>query len=142
MDPDDYPALIQPILEGKCDVVFGTRFPRIPWSALSPNIVANRLLSAATNFLYGSDLTDMETAFKVFRRETLEKLRLESQGFDLEPEISGKLLRIGAAILEVPVSYCPRGRSDGKKVRVADGFRAIWALCKWRFVPMRRVVAA
>ncbi len=142
MDPDDYPALVDPILRGECDVVFGSRFAKIPRSMWNPNIIANRLLSTATNFLYGSDLTDMETAFKVFRTETLRKLRLESRGFELEPEISGKLLRIGAAIREVPVSYHPRGRVDGKKVRVMDGFQALWALCKWRFVSIRRVVAA
>jgi glycosyltransferase involved in cell wall biosynthesis len=134
LDPGQYMLLLQPILDGKTDIVFGSRFlggaPHVSWRTRT----ANRALTSCTNLLYRSRLTDMETAYKVFRREVLTGLRLRCVAFDFEPEFTAKVLRAGRTIVEVPIDYRPRRVDEGKKIRWVDGVDAVYTLIKFRFV--------
>jgi glycosyltransferase involved in cell wall biosynthesis len=133
-DPREYPALLKPIEEGKADVVFGSRFlgaPRRP--TMFWHMVANQILTLMTNVLYNSILSDMETGYKLFRREVLLAIPLRARRFDFEPEITAKLLKRGARIFEVPISFNPRDYAEGKKIGLKDAFVAIWTLLKYRF---------
>lgn len=134
-DPRDYPALLKPLEEDIADVVFGSRFlggPRRP--ILFWNMVANKILTLMTNILYNNILTDMETGYKVFRREVVENLPLKSNRFNFEPEFTAKLLKRKVRIYEVPISFNPREYHEGKKIGIKDAFEAVWALIKYRFV--------
>lgn len=134
-DPRDIPSLLKPIEEGIADVVFGSRFlggPRRP--TMFWHMVANKLLTFQTNVLYNTILTDMETGYKLFRRETLTDIHIRSNHFDFEPEITAKLLKRHARIYEVPISFNPRDYSEGKKIGLKDAFSAFWTLLKYRFV--------
>ncbi len=133
LDPQEYGSLLVPILEQRTDVVYGSRFLK-PTSPLSLRTkLGNRLLTMATNVLFGARLTDMETAYKVFRRHVLDGIRLRCVGFDFEPELTAKLLRSGHRIIEVPISYHPRRVDEGKKIRWTDGIDALYVLLKCRF---------
>lgn len=132
LDPEEYGGLLQPLLEGRSDVVYGSRF-LTPSAQVSLRArIGNRLLTALTNLLFGARLTDMETAYKVFRRESLDGIRLRCVGFDFEPELTAKFLLAGRRIVEVPVRYNPRRVDEGKKVRWTDGVDAVYALIKCR----------
>lgn len=134
-DPREVPKLLQPIQEGKADVVYGSRFlgaarrPTMFW-----HMVANKLLTLMTNLLYNSILSDMETGYKLFRRELIQSIPIRSNRFEFEPEITAKLLKRKARIFEVPISSNPRDYSEGKKIGLSDAFAAVWALLKFRFV--------
>jgi dolichol-phosphate mannosyltransferase len=131
LDPNEYGALLAPILRGE-HVVYGSRFLR-PVAGISRRTrLANRLLTGLTNLLYLSRLTDMETGYKVFRRDVLQRVRLRSVGFDFEPELTAKILLAGFRIVEVPISYNPRRRDEGKKIRWFDGLDAAYILVKLR----------
>ena len=132
LDPNEYNDLLQPILDGYADVVYGSRFKHRVRNVPLRTRLANRFLTLLTNFLYRSHLTDMETAYKVFRRDVLAGLSLRSVGFDFEPEITAKLLRAGRKIHEVPISYNPRTQQEGKKISWIDGIEAIYTLLKYR----------
>ena len=133
LDPNEYGALLAPIVRGE-HVVYGSRFLR-PVAGISRRTrLANRLLTWLTNLLYFSALTDMETGYKVFRREVLQRIRLRAVGFDFEPELTAKLLLAGYRIVEVPISYNPRRRDEGKKIRWVDGLDAAYVLIKYRLV--------
>lgn len=133
-DPADYPGLLEPISSGRADVVFGSRFTGRPHrSFLFWNYVANKILNIVANFLYNTLLTDMETCYKMFRSEVLTGLDLESNGFEIEPEITAKILKKHCRIYEVPINFYARGYSEGKKIKAMDGIRALWALIKYRF---------
>jgi glycosyltransferase involved in cell wall biosynthesis len=133
LDPAQLADLTRPILEGRTRVVYGSRFlagrPDAPWLS----IVANEVLTGVTNLLYGGRLTDMETCYKVMEREIAQSLNLEANRFDIEPEITAKLLRAGHSILELPIRFEPRSRAQGKKIGWRDGFHAIQVLIKYRF---------
>jgi glycosyltransferase involved in cell wall biosynthesis len=133
LDPNEYLRLLQPILEGKTDVVYGSRFLENATNIPLRTRLANQFLTLLTNALYGSRLTDMETAYKVFRSAVLSGMALRSVGFDFEPEFTAKLLRGGRQIHEVPISYKPRSESEGKKISLIDGVEAIYTLLKYRF---------
>jgi glycosyltransferase involved in cell wall biosynthesis len=134
-DPRDYPALIKPIEEGLTDVVYGSRFLGGPRRAVMFwHMVANKLLTFATNLLYNTILSDMETGYKVFRREVLQGINLRANRFDFEPEFTAKILKRKIGIYEVPISFNPRSYVDGKKITMKDAFFAAWALLKYRFV--------
>ena len=134
-DPRDYPKLLQPILEGRTDVVYGSRFLGGPRKAmLFRHMLGNKFLTFLTNMLYDSILTDMETCYKVFRREVLEGVPLRARRFELEPEITAKILKRGYRIYEVPISYTGREYEEGKNITWVDAFPAMWALIKYRFV--------
>jgi len=134
-DPADYPALLKPIEDGKADVVYGSRFLGGPHRVrMFWHMVANQLLTLTTNLLYNTILTDMETGYKVFRREALIGLHFRSNGFEIEPELTAKMLKHKRRIYEVPISFNPRGYAEGKKIKFSDSFKAIWALIRYRIL--------
>lgn len=132
-DPDDWPALLDPILKGKAHVVYGSRFTGARKNMLLSHWIGNRFLSLVTNLLYATTLSDMETCYKVFDRRVLEGITIVSDRFDFEPEITAKVLRRGFRIFEVPISYAGREPDEGKKITWRDGFAALRALVKYRF---------
>jgi len=133
LDPQEYGLLLAPILAGETDVVYGSRFLK-PSSRVSLRArLGNKLLTWVTNLIFGARLTDMETAYKMFRRQVLDGVRLRCVGFDFEPELTAKLLRAGRRIVEVPISYHPRRIDEGKKIRWTDGVDAVYVLVKCRF---------
>jgi glycosyltransferase involved in cell wall biosynthesis len=134
-DPRDYPVLIQPIEEGISPVVYGSRFLGGPRKAMNFwNMVANKGLTLATNILYNAILSDMETCYKVFRREVVQDMKIHARGFEFEPEFTAKVLKKGIRIYEVPISYNGREWGEGKKIKWHDAPKALWALVKYRFV--------
>jgi len=134
-DPRDYPRLLQPIKEGMADVVYGSRFLGGPRRAtMYWHMVANKLLTFMTNILYDNILTDMETGYKVFRREVIDGMVLRANSFDFEPEFTAKILKRKHRIFEVPITFNPRDYSQGKKIKIHDAFEAVWTLLKYRFM--------
>jgi len=134
-DPRDYPALLRPIEEGLANVVYGSRFLGGPRRvAMFWHMLANKLLTLATNLLYNTILSDMETGYKVFRREVLKGIKLRANRFDFEPEFTAQILKRKENIYEVPISFNPRDYIAGKKIKMKDAFTAIWVLLKYRFV--------
>ena len=134
-DPRDYPALLQPIYEGIAPVVYGSRFLGGPRKAMYFwNMLANKGLTLLTNVLYNAILSDMMTCYKVFRRELLADMTLRADGFDIEPEMTAKVLKRGVHIYEVPISYNGREWHQGKKIRAGDSLPVLWTLLKYRFV--------
>ncbi|MEW6718773.1 MAG: glycosyltransferase family 2 protein [Chloroflexota bacterium] len=134
-DPRHYPDLLRPIEEGMADVVYGSRFlgaPRRP--ILFWNMVANKILTLVTNILFNTILSDMETGYKVFRREIIQNIPLHARRFEFEPEITAKLLKRKVRIFEVPIAFNPRDYSEGKKIKAKDAFIALWTLLKYRFI--------
>ncbi len=134
-DPRDYPALLRPIQEGIADVVYGSRFlgaarrPILFW-----NMVANKILTLTTNILYNNILTDMETGYKLFRREVVMDIPLHARGFEFEPEFTAKILKKKVRVFEVPITFNPREYSEGKKIKAHDAVIAMWTLVKYRFI--------
>jgi glycosyltransferase involved in cell wall biosynthesis len=134
-DPRDYSILIQPILEGVAEVVYGSRFLGAPRRVtMFWHMIANKMLTLMTNVLYNSILTDMETGYKLFQREVIQSIPLRSKRFDFEPEVTSKLLKRKIRIFEVPITFNPREYSEGKKIGLMDAFEAVWTLIKYRFV--------
>lgn len=134
-DPRDYPTLLQPILEGLADVVYGSRFLGAAHRVtMFWHMIANRLLTFMTNILYNTILTDMETGYKVFRREVIENMKIRAKRFDFEPEFTARVLKRNYRIFEVPISFNPRDYSQGKKIKLKDAFEAVWTLLKYRFM--------
>ena len=134
-DPRDYPTLLKPIQEGIADIVYGSRFLGGPRRAtMFWHMLANKLLTCTTNLLYDTILSDMETGYKVFRREVLAGIILRANRFDFEPEFTAKILKHKARIFEVPITFNPRDYTEGKKIKLKDAFAALWALLKYRFI--------
>jgi glycosyltransferase involved in cell wall biosynthesis len=133
LDPQQLSTLVAPILRGEADVVYGSRFlagrPPAPWIT----IAANRALTTATNVLFGSSITDMETCYKIMRAEVARSLQLDANRFDIEPQITARVLRRGHRIHELPVKFEPRSRAQGKKIGWRDGVRAVEVLFRERF---------
>ena len=134
-DPQEYPRLLQPILDGKADVVFGSRFlggdaHRVLYFW---HMVGNRFLTLFSNMATNLNLTDMETCYKVFREEVIHKITIEENRFGFEPEITAKVARLGVPIYEVGISYSGRTYAEGKKIGWRDGFRALWCIVKYNF---------
>ena len=133
-DPREYPILLQPIEEGKSSVVYGSRFLGGPRKAMNFwNMIANKGLTLATNVLYNAILSDMETCYKVFRREVVQDMVIHARGFEFEPEFTAKVLKKGIRIYEVPISYNGREYDEGKKIKWTDAPIALWTLFKYRF---------
>ncbi|KAB8143573.1 glycosyltransferase family 2 protein [Chloroflexia bacterium SDU3-3] len=133
-DPQDYYELVRPIMDGKVDVVFGSRFMGRHTGMYFWNALGNKGLTFLTNFLFNAWISDMETCYKAMRTEIMKSLKLESNDFRLEPEITAKILRKGYRIYEVPISYLGRTYEEGKKMRPSQGFYAILALLRYRFL--------
>jgi glycosyltransferase involved in cell wall biosynthesis len=131
-DPEDWPKLLAPVLRGKATVVYGSRFTGERRNMLFLHWVGNRFLSLVTNVLYNTTLSDMETCYKLIARSVLESLELRADRFDIEPEITAKILKRRIRIYEVPISYAGREFHEGKKIAWHDGFAALWMLLKCR----------
>jgi glycosyltransferase involved in cell wall biosynthesis len=132
--PEEYPDLIELIVEGRADVVYGSRFLGRHRVFLFTHYAGNRLLTLITNVLYNTMLSDMETCYKVMRTEVLRSFTLESDGFGIEPELTAKIFKRGYRVYEVPITYDGRGYEDGKKITWRDGVVALWVLLKFRFI--------
>ncbi|MDQ1381909.1 MAG: hypothetical protein QOG65_3050 [Actinomycetota bacterium] len=132
-DPEDWPKLLAPVLRGRARVVYGSRFTGERRNMLLLHWIGNRFLSLTTNVLYNTTLSDMETCYKLLERSLIEDLQLQSNKFDIEPEITAKVLKRGVRIYEVPISYSGREFDEGKKITWRDGFSALWTLVKYRF---------
>lgn len=134
-DPRDYHAILKPMQEGLADVVYGSRFLGAPRrTSMFWHMIANKMLTLMTNILYNSILSDMETGYKLFKREIITSIPLKSKRFNFEPEITAKLLKRKIRIYEVPITFNPREYSEGKKIGLKDAFEAVWTLLKYRFV--------
>jgi glycosyltransferase involved in cell wall biosynthesis len=138
LDPAQLAGLVEPILRGEADVVYGSRFLKGASHVPLVTRVANSVLTTVTNTLYGSSLTDMETCYKVIRGDVARRLDLKADRFDIEPEITAKLLLGGHRIVEQPVTFSPRSRAAGKKIRWRDGVHAINTLVRHRFASRTR----
>jgi glycosyltransferase involved in cell wall biosynthesis len=133
-DPNEYLRLIEPIKNGSADVVYGSRFAGKTEKMTLSHWLGNKVLTVATNVLYGTKLTDMETCYKMVRAPLIKSLKLRANRFDFEPEITAKLLKSGKRIIEIPISYQGRDWCEGKKITWKDGFAALWSLLKYRFI--------
>ena len=131
--PEEFPDLIALICEGRADVVYGSRFIGRHRVFLFTHYLGNRLLTLLTNILYNTMLTDMETCYKVMRTEVLRSMRLQSDGFGIEPELTAKIFKRGYRVYEIPITYDGRGYEEGKKITWRDGLVALWILVKYRF---------
>ncbi|HEV7501104.1 MAG TPA: glycosyltransferase family 2 protein [Vicinamibacteria bacterium] len=131
--PEEYPDLLDLIVKGKADAVFGSRFIGRHRCFLFTHYLGNLFLNLVTNVLYNTTMTDMETCLKAVRADVLKGLTLHSDRFGIEPEITAKLLKRGARVYEVPITYEGRDYSEGKKITWRDGFPALWTLVKYRF---------
>src|SRR3954452_16877269 len=131
--PEEFPQLIELICQGRADVVYGSRFLGKHRVFMFTHYMGNRLLTMATNILYNTMLTDMETCYKVMRTEVLRSMSLEADGFGIEPEMTAKIFKRGYRVYEVPITYDGRGYDEGKKITWRDGFVALWVLVKYRF---------
>ncbi|HNT24826.1 MAG TPA: glycosyltransferase family 2 protein [Anaerolineales bacterium] len=134
LDPGDYPNLLEPLLAGQSEIVYGSRFLKAAGPVPRHTRLANRFLTWLTNFLFRGHLTDMETAYKMFRRSVYQGIRLRGVHFDFEPEITANFLKRGYRILEVPITYHPRTVQKGKKISWVDGIEAIYTLFRCRFI--------
>lgn len=134
-DPREYPNLLKPIEEGIAEIVYGSRFlgaarrPILFW-----NMVANKILTLVTNVLYNNILTDMETGYKLFKKEVMDGVTIHAKRFDFEPEFTAKMLKKSVRIYEVPITFNPRLYGEGKKINAWDGVEAMWTLIKYRFI--------
>lgn len=134
-DPRDYPRLLKPILEGKADVVYGSRFVGSDYHRvhLFWHMVGNKVLTTLSNMLTNLNLTDMETCYKVMRKQVAQTLKLRSNDFAIEPEITAKIAKGRWRVYEVGISYAGRDYAEGKKIGAKDGFKALWAILRFRF---------
>lgn len=133
-DPEDYHKLLKPALEGKAKVVYGSRFTGEHRNMFFWHLVGNKFMTLVTDILYNTTISDMETCYKLFFMPTIKSLNLKANKFDIEPEITAKVLKAGHRIYEVPISYAGREFSEGKKITWRDGFGALWVLIKYRFI--------
>ena len=133
-DPSEYAKLLKPLIAGKADVVYGSRFLSKPLRRFTSfqNHWGNKLLTIMSNIFTYLGLTDMETCYKVFRREIIQSISIEENRFGFEPEVTAKIAAIGCGIVELPISYDPRSYADGKKIGYLDACRAIWCILKYR----------
>ncbi len=131
--PEEFPALIELICQGRADVVYGSRFLGRHRAFMFSHYVGNRALTLVTNILYNTMLTDMETCYKVMRTDVLRSMTLRSDGFGIEPELTAKIFKRGYRVYEVPITYDGRGYEEGKKIGWRDGVVALWVLLRYRF---------
>lgn len=135
LDPSDYPSLVNPIISGKAMVVFGSRFK----SKAKPKMGffqywGNKIINLSVNLLYNTHMTDVETCYQVFRRETIKDITIHNNDFAFTVELTVKLIKKKYQIVELPITYYPRGRADGKKIYWKDGLLSLWTLIKYKFL--------
>lgn len=135
-DPEEIPQVVAPLLAGQADVCYGSRVRGNNPKHSVAFYCGGRLVSLATTVLFWSTVTDEPTCYKAFRTALLRRIPLLGHGFELEPEVTAKVLRLGLRYREVPVSYHPRTMAEGKKIRWTDGLEALWTLLYWRFAPL------
>jgi dolichol-phosphate mannosyltransferase len=143
LNPEDFPNLLEPVLEGDAEVVYGSRFKKGSKRVASVpfvTILANRIMTAYTNLLYRSRITDMATAYKLIKTDVIKNINLRCIGFEFEPEITAKLLRLGHKIVEAPITYRPRTTEEGKKIGWKDGIKYMYYLTKYRFVKKEAII--
>ncbi|MEW5914158.1 MAG: glycosyltransferase family 2 protein [Thermodesulfobacteriota bacterium] len=133
-DPEDFVKLLRPVLKGRAEVVYGSRFTGERRNMFFHHWIGNRFLTLVTNLLYNTTLSDMETCYKLFTRQALAGVTIKSNRFNFEPEITAKILKKKIRIYEVPISYSGREFQEGKKITWRDGLVALWCLIKFRFV--------
>lgn len=133
-NPQDYCGIIKPIMDGRADVVFGSRFLGPHRAFLFWHFIANKSLTLITNILYDTILTDMETCYKAFRSDIIRTTKLRANRFDFEPEITAKVLKKKYKVYEVPIDYSGRDYTEGKKIGLRDAFEALFALIRYRFM--------
>lgn len=140
-DPSDYSRLLKPLINKETEVVYGNRFENYPLNLWGKNKtilptywIGNMVLALVTNLLYGSNLRDMETCYKLFSKKALDKVTVEAKRFEFEPEITAKILKKGFRIVEVPIKVKPRTHKEGKKISWTDGLLAVWTLLKYRLI--------
>ncbi len=131
-DPNEYPLVVTPVVRGECDVCYGSRFLHQAAKGYKANQLANKGLTAMSNFFTRLHLTDMETCYKCFKREVIQAVDIKENRFGFEPEITAKIARMGVKVKEVPISYYPRTNAEGKKIGFKDGLRAIYCIWKYR----------
>ncbi len=132
-DINDYKKLLNPIIKNECLIVYGSRFKKKGVWKKNSFYYGNKILSFLTSLIYFKKVTDMETCYKVFRKEILKKIKLKANRFDIEPEITSKILRKGYKIKEIQIRYNPRTKKEGKKIKAIDGLSAVYTLIKYRF---------
>ena len=137
-DPNDYAELLKPIVDGHADVVYGSRFRKVPVGKVHAfwHTHGNRLLTLVSNMFTDLHLSDMETCYKVYRSEVARRLDIQSRTFAVEPEVTAKVAKMGVTVWEVPISYHGRAYHEGKKIGLKDAFIAMWAIVRWRFAKM------
>jgi glycosyltransferase involved in cell wall biosynthesis len=131
--PEEYPKLLEPIEKGYADVVYGSRFRGTHRAFLFWHFVGNKFLTFVTNILYNACLTDMETCYKVLKKEVIQRVKLKSNRFNVEPELTAKIMKQKVKVVEIPITYIGRDYVEGKKITWRDGFSALWTLIKYRF---------
>lgn len=131
-DPNEYEKLLQPLINNECDVVYGSRFKNKIYKGYLGNRIANKLLTKFSNLFTHYKLTDMETCYKVFKSEIIKNIDLKENRFGFEPEVTAKLSKLKAKIVEVQIKYNPRTKDEGKKIGIKDGLRAIYCILKYR----------
>jgi glycosyltransferase involved in cell wall biosynthesis len=140
-NPEEYPSILQPLVDGTQQIVYGSRFQGRPQGMKLANWIANKVLTLTANILFNAHITDEATAYKAFRADVLRSVQLHCRRFEFCPEVTAKLLRAGYRIHEVPISYNARGLMEGKKIRWQDGVQALWTLCKYRVMPRNSFLA-
>lgn len=137
-DPRDYSTLLAPIIAGQADVVYGSRFRKVPVGRVHAfwHTHGNRMLTLISNMFTDLHLSDMETCYKVFRSDVARRLDIQSRTFAVEPEVTAKIAKMNVVIYEVPISYHGRNYHEGKKIGLKDAFIALWAIVRWRFAKL------
>ena len=131
-DPEEIPSVVQPIFDGKADVVYGSRFFFCESKGYKQNQLANKVLTGLSNFMTGLKVTDMETCYKAFPADFIKNVDIKEKRFGFEPEITAKVSRAKLKLMEVPISYYPRTKEEGKKINLKDGFRALYCIAKYK----------
>ena len=131
-DPQEYPKVVMPIVNGEADVCYGSRFLGMEAKGYLANQIANKFLTGLSNLFTHLRLTDMETCYKAFRREVIQSIDIQENRFGVEPEITSKIAKLGVRVKEVPINYNPRSKEQGKKIGLKDGLRAIYCILKYR----------
>ena len=131
-DPMEIPSVVKPIFEGKADVVYGSRFLNKEYKGYKGNQLANKVLTGLSNFMTGLKVTDMETCYKAFKADFIKNIDIKEKRFGFEPEITAKVAKAKLKLIEVPISYYPRTKEEGKKIKLKDGFRALVCIAKYK----------